>query len=343
MTRKHHLKKGLLFSLFAAMALIWLVFGITKHWISNSQNPGLSRRYDSQSFIGFESQRSFIFLDSSGHLFKLWCDYGIVFQYYLGIPIPISNANYVVPMDEGIAYKTNAGESQSLYIFQNLHKKKIEGDYTDIAWDGTQIILFNEDTGKVFSYNDGSAELLCQTAVQKPGAPCFTFLASDHWIVVGTGEEQDGVLQVYDRYQKESKTIPVYGEQHSIKVFLNDETLVIVGGYYEDNTLTIIDLASNVVKGIDLGMYYGEEAPINASAVLDQERSTLIISVVADPLPKLSYARKQAMTVAVDLNDNTHEKLNDTYYASMFIKNDELYGMKNGIIIKITQGTVQNH
>ena len=335
MVRIHHFKKGLLCSLFVVMALIWFIFGITKHWISYSQKSGLSRQYDSQSYVGFESQRSFIFSDSKGHLYKLWCDYGIVFQYCFGIPIPIGNAKYVVPTNEGVAYKANDGQSQSLYIFQNFHKKKIEGDYTDIAWDGKQIILFNADTGKVFSYNDGNTELLCQTMPQTPGAPCFSFLASNHWIVVGRGEERNGMLQVYDRYQNESKTIPVYGEPHSIKVFLSDETLVIVGGYYENNTLTIIELASNETRGFDLGMYYGEEAPINASAVLNEDQSTLFISVASDPVPKLSYARKQSMTIAIDLNDNTYEKLNDTYYASMFLNNDELYGIKNGIIFKI--------
>ncbi len=335
MARKHHLKKGLLFSLFAAMALIWLVFGITKHWISNSQNPGLSRRYDSDAFLGYESQRSMVFLDSSGHPYLLGCDSNIMFQYRLGIPIPIGWVDYAVPTDEGVAYK-RYGFSKTLYIQQNLRKQKISGDYTDIAWDGTQILLLNKSTGEVYTYVDGVTEFLCQTEPQAVDLPCISFLTSDRWIVICGGEQRDGVLQIFDRQKKELKKLSIYADSDCVKFFLNSELLIIVGGYYQDNALTVIDLAADETHGFDLDITYGQEIPINASAVMSEDRSTLYISIAADPLPYLSYLETEAMTIAVNLNNYTYEKLNDIFYASMFLKNGDLYGIKNGFIVNIS-------
>lgn len=328
-------KRIVLYVLLGIIVIVWLVFGLSRHWLSSCQDPGLSRQYDSKSFIGFESQRSFLFFDSKGQPYRLGCDYGVFYQYLCGIPIPISEANYVIPLDKGVAFKRGTGDKAAVYVYKNFRKRSIKGEYTDITWEGSQIILRNADNGEIFSYDNGVANLLCQIEPLKPGSSCCAFLASERWIVVLTGEQRDGVLQIYDRAQEELRTLPLYAELHSVKLFLNNEVLVIVGGYQEENTVTMIELASNETHGIDLNMYYDEEAPINASAVISENQSTMYLSVVTDPLPYLSYADTKATTIAVNMRDYTYEAIDNAFYASMFLKNGELYGIKKGIIVRI--------
>ena len=318
-----------------ALIMIWLLLGIPKQKLSGFDAPGLSRQYDSDAFHGYESQRSMVFLDSSGHPYLLGCDSNILFQYRLGIPIPIGWVEYAVPTDEGVAYKSY-GNSKSIYLHRYLRKQIIGGDYTDIAWDGTHLLLLNKNTGEVFTYSDGVAELLCQTEPQEADLQCLSFLASDRWIVICSGEQRDGVLQIYDRQEKEIKKLSIYAESDSLKLFLNNEMLIIVGGYYKDYTLTVIDLATNETYGFDLDITYGQEIPINASAVMSEDQSTLYISIAADPLPYLSFLDMEAITIAVNLNDCTYEKINEKFYTSMFLKNGELYGIKNSIIVSIS-------
>ena len=69
---------------------------------------------------------------------------------------------------------------------------------------------------------------------------------------------------------------------------------------------------------------------------MSEDQSTLYISIAADPLPYLSFLDMEAITIAVNLNDCTYEKINEKFYTSMFLKNGELYGIKNSIIVSIS-------
>lgn len=329
--RKRKILLWLRWILLCVLLLMWLLFGLSKHWLATCQESGVTRQYESDFLPEYASNHTLTFLDRKGHPYML-NNRSTVFRYYLGIPIPIGKARIAVPMDDGVACLFDGNVS----ILQGLQRNELEGNYEEICWDGSSLILYDDTTNAVYSYQSGKIEQLFSFPNENPKliTPC-SLLASKKWIVFSEGSGAGSVIRIMNRATQECMTYNDLDIHDNIlRMFLCHDSLIFVGGFQKEETLIIFDLNTGTRQTNEIWSDYCDESLVNASAVYDEQKMMLFLSSNMAPLP-FTMEKSASKTITVDIRSNTINVLNRRYYSALFQKNGKLYGIQNGLVKKV--------
>ena len=311
------------------VVMLWLFLGIPLQTVSSSQNESIARQFNPY-FL--KPNEAFFFQDLKGNMYRHTYG-GILWQYHLGIPIPIGEARMAVPLDDGVAFTRYKGNASGVFLYQDHRVKKLPDQFTNVCWDGTQLLLWEEESGSIYSYREDQLEPVFQTDPSDAFFLETVFLASERWVVIGLNISE---TLVFDRELGKLVTYDLDIMGNSCDAFLYQDALFIVGDDPSEDSLTILHLASGEKTELDIGVGPTGEGEENYSAALNQEKSVLYLSVRAN-WPLYFEVEDQTTTIAIDLETLSVEKLNDEFYSGLFMKDGKLYGTKpkTGIAIRL--------
>ena len=339
----NHIKKRVLNAVIGIVIILVIILwglGLSKHWLSTCQKSEVFRPYDFRTCELVGLKRT-LFSDDKGHLYML--DHNrVLYQYICGIPIPIRKTDSVVPMDNGIAFSTSSGSTDTISIHQGFKTHQITDKYSDFCWDGSNLLFFHRETGAVYCNQNGEDISIAQFEQRYDEYDTITFLASEQWIILASDSLATG-LQVFDRKNNILLNYDVPIDNANTEVFIAKDKLIMVGWIpKQKEMLEIIDLSTGEIQLLDINLPYSFDWVIDASAAYDERQSILFISACSAPMPYLCE-KKQAITIAVNLEDSTYEELDDHLYSGLFLKKGILYGIRNALIVRITEsGRVQD-
>ncbi|MBE6932861.1 MAG: hypothetical protein E7464_05745 [Ruminococcaceae bacterium] len=311
------------------VVMLWLFLGIPLQTISSSQNESIARQF-LPNFL--KPNESFFFQDLKGNMYRHTYR-GMLWQYHLGIPVPVGEARKVVPVDDGVAFTRYSDDSKGVFLYQDHRIKKLPEQFTNVCWDGTQLLLWEEESGSIYSYREDLLVPVFQADPSDAFYPQTVFLASERWVVIGMDFDE---TLVFDREQGKLVTYDLDLMDISCGAFLYQDALFIVVDDQSKDSLTILDLTSGEKTELDIGVGPIGEGNANFSAALNQERSVLYLSVRAN-WPLYFEVDDQTTTIAIDLKTLSMEKLNDEFYSGLFMKDGKLYGTKpkTGIVVRL--------
>ena len=220
-----------------------------------------------------------------------------------------------------------------MFLYQDHRVKKLPDQFTNVCWDGTQLLLLAEESGSIYSYHEDQFVPVFQTEPLNPYNLESVFLASERWVVVSAGISG---THVFDRELGKLVTYDLDIMRGCHDAFLYHDALFVIGSYEGKDSITLLDLASSEKKELEIGVVPTFEGYANFSAATNPDGSVLYLSMRAD-WPLYFEIEDQTTTVAIDLETMSIEKLSDAFYSGLFIKDGKLYGTKpkTGIAIRL--------
>lgn len=264
--------------------------------------------------------KTLLFADGDGAVYE-WSNHSL--RQHGGNSKKINLPAAFFPVDHGVGYISDG----NLYHWSPGGTEKIEDGVALACWDGKGFLWLDEDCSAVFGISDGKKQQILAIDPKKLGEPLI-MIASDRWIILGSYRNgnfpQDTF--VYDRKEKLSTSVPLsmHGNDYA---YLCDDKLIKIGG--SQDTFCCLDLSNLEITQFESGIA-ADQGVITASAAYDQTEQVLYVSVFSKPeLPE--FYESNSATFAINLSDQSIERVDDNFYSALGIKDGAVFGVKKGL------------
>lgn len=264
--------------------------------------------------------KTLLFADGDGAVCE-WSNH--ILRQHGGIREKITLPAAFFPVDHGVGYLSDG----SLWHWSSDGTEKIAEGVALACWDGKDFLWLDADHSAVFGSYDGKTQQIFDIGPEKLGEPLI-MAASDRWIILGSYRNGNFFTDtlVYDRKEKMSTSVPLSLDGNDY-AYLWEDKLIKIGG--SQDTFCCLDLSNLEITQFESGIT-ADQGVITASAAYDQTRRVLYVSVFSEPeLPE--FYESNSATFAINLSDQSIERVDDNFYSALGIKDGAVFGVKKGL------------